>query len=108
LEATSHRLTSEIRLVLLLLELKFNLNTWQTQQLAFYFGQNIDDENETGWEEMAFASLTHLLKAGLTDSDQSHQPAYGSQLKSLSDVGKLKQQISGVLTRIAEGARVRE
>mmetsp|Transcript_27459 Transcript_27459/g.26542 ORF Transcript_27459/g.26542 Transcript_27459/m.26542 type:complete len:91 (-) Transcript_27459:26-298(-) len=71
-----------------------------------FFCAKIDNENEQGWEELVNASMTHLLKTCLSKGGASAAQNINSQIKTLADVSKLKQNITSVNDRIKKGGKL--
>ena len=58
--------------------------------LKMHLSPHVDDESEHGWEEITNASMTHLLKTCLAKGGKPSTTNVNSQIKALTDIGKLK------------------
>ena len=64
----SQRLSCSIETILMLLKIKARLADDHYQKLRHFLSPIIDDLNETGWEEITFAGLKHLIATSLSGS----------------------------------------
>jgi Bardet-Biedl syndrome 9 protein len=74
LKLIGYRLSSAIELILLIMKLRFKQTQEEYDTLRLYLSPHIDEDNEHGWEELANASITHLLKTSLSKSGGGANP----------------------------------
>ena len=68
LKESAGRLSSAVRLVLLLMKYRFNLDEKNFEVLESHLTPIVDDTPEQGWEERVDAAMTHLLRTSLAKS----------------------------------------
>jgi Bardet-Biedl syndrome 9 protein len=98
-------LAAAVQMILLLIQLRFNLDEDGLRTLRSYIAPVVHDTFEQGWEEWTEAAVTTLLKTLLAKSgkDASSGPVTAGPLAPLADTSKLKKHISVVCERLARG-----
>ena len=84
----------------MLLKIKARLTDGHYQTLRHFLSPNIDDQNETGWEEITFAGLKHLTATCLSGPGRQGQNVGTTKMQELEDTQKLKQSIQAVADRV--------
>ena len=120
LSVVSQHLQACTRLILLLIQYRFDLSD-DVEALKAYFGfHSAGDHQNLGWEEIAEYNLEHLLKVALVSSldpggaaavmKKSEGGSFlgnsGNALKIPGDLNKLKKRITTVIDRLANGVRI--
>jgi len=62
-----------------------------------------DSNNEVGWEETTYVSITSMLKTVLAKNAKEQAAVISTNLKPLTDVSKLKKHISIVCEILSKG-----
>jgi hypothetical protein len=104
------RLSAGTRLLLLLLQIKHGLTDDEAGTLHAHLSPVVLGAQDQGWEELTYASLTHLLRTTLTKPGKQ-EAAGTSSLQTLSmpaDAAKLKKNITLVCDRLSKGMRPSE
>eukprot|EP00357_Protocruzia_adherens_P011183 CAMPEP_0115013974 /NCGR_PEP_ID=MMETSP0216-20121206/25762_1 /TAXON_ID=223996 /ORGANISM="Protocruzia adherens, Strain Boccale" /LENGTH=822 /DNA_ID=CAMNT_0002383545 /DNA_START=48 /DNA_END=2516 /DNA_ORIENTATION=+ len=101
----SSRLSLSIELILLLLELRVSLTDEGAEILRNCLSPVIDDDSETGWEEITDASMTHLLRTCLA-KNQRENATTTSTLKIPANTENLKKHITIVCDRLSNGYKI--
>ena len=98
-------LSAATQMILLLIQLRFDINEEGARVLRSYVTPVVNDTLEQGWEEWTEAAVTTLLKTLLAKSgkDQASGPVVSGTLSPLADTSKLKKHISVVCERLARG-----
>lgn len=105
-------LAAAVQMILLLIQLRFDIDEEGLRTLRSYIAPAVHDTLEQGWEEWTEAAVTALLKTLLAKSgkDQASSGAVaGNQgpLALLADTSKLKKHISVVCERLARGGTLK-
>jgi Bardet-Biedl syndrome 9 protein len=58
-----------------------------------------------GWEEVADAAVSHLLRTSLAKSSKTSQHSAPLTLEPMKDVTRFKKHVSAVLDRVCRGSR---
>lgn len=97
----------------MLLKVRFKLTDEEYEDFRAHLSPHVDDESEQGWEDVTNAAMTNLLKTCLSKAGGKGGSGAGAaqqqttnQIKTLQDVGKLKQHITLVCDRISKGGRI--
>ena len=115
-DASAATLEAAVRLLLLLLTLRFSLDASQADLLhaAFHpdvhaFNQTGQDDPQAGWEELTDAALAFLLKTALStkNHDVDHASHSHVALAFPQTTDKLKRHIAMVCDRLDRGNRPR-
>lgn len=103
LKESAGRLSSSVRLMLLLMKYRFNLDEKNYEVLESHLTPIIDDTPEQGWEERVDAAMTHLLRTSLA-KNAKESASVAQPLAAMVDTNKLKKHITIVCDRLEKGA----
>lgn len=109
LKNSSVSLAAATQTCVLLIALRFQLNSDDLKTLRAYLSPKVVDTPEMGWAEWTEAATTTLLKTKLAkggDRTTGGVHGTGQPLPLLQDTSKLKKHVSVVCERLARGAKL--
>eukprot|EP00455_Lapot_gusevi_P002755 TRINITY_DN11132_c0_g1_i3.p1 TRINITY_DN11132_c0_g1~~TRINITY_DN11132_c0_g1_i3.p1 ORF type:complete len:360 (-),score=112.53 TRINITY_DN11132_c0_g1_i3:30-1109(-) len=104
LVSASNRLSCATNFFLLLIQLKYELDSTDAETLSSYLSPVINDELEQGWEECTDAALGCLLRTLLAKNARD-QANVAQPLSVAKDTAKLKKHIQTMCERFSKGMR---
>ena len=103
-----NNLSCAVRLILLLVQLKYKLNEEEQSVLSSHLSPIVADSDYCGWEETTDLGMINLLRTTLAKKAQGPS-GLNSQANAIAmppDLSKLKKHISIVFDRLQKGARL--
>jgi len=104
LKVAAQKLSGAVRLVLLLLKLRFDISPQDLDVLKHHLSSHIPQE-EPGWEELTNAAMVQLLRTSLAKNSKEASASVGN-LEFPNNTEKLKKHITIVTDRIAKGFKL--
>ncbi|XP_032228416.1 protein PTHB1 isoform X2 [Nematostella vectensis] len=105
IEASSNALSCATRLINYLIKLWTNMSDKEFEALQMVLSPRVSQSEDQGWEEMADAAITHLLRTCLSKSAKD-QAVGISSLTMPPDTSKLKKHIALLCDRLNKGGKL--